>query len=194
MSKSNLNIISKLKFQLQKPKIVIVLEKEKTKSAILKVLGKYFKLEKDIFVFKADFPELDDFNFFIRNSSLPVLVLDGIKEGSFEKIKELSKIFLSKGFLVFNCDQESNKDLKFDSPRCLTYGLQVKADFQASEIRQSGPEDKVPGINFKVIHKGNIVPVWLENTSDQERIYSALAAITIGEIFGLNLIEASQAL
>ena len=70
----------------------------------------------------------------------------------------------------------------------LTFGFQDGADFQASDIKVNG------GTNFKINHKGNIVPVWLRGVANQNQIYSALAAVAVGTVFGLNLVEISQAL
>lgn len=70
----------------------------------------------------------------------------------------------------------------------LTFGFQDGADFQASDIKVNG------GTNFKINHKENIVPVWLGGVANQNQIYSALAAVAVGTIFGLNLVEISQAL
>ena len=38
------------------------------------------------------------------------------------------------------------------------------------------------------------MPVWLEGIFGKEQIYSALAAVCVGEILDLNLVEISQAL
>ena len=90
-----------------------------------------------------------------------------------------------RGYLVLNTDDEAIRDLKINNS--LTFGLSEKADMQASEIKING------GTNFKIIYKGNIVPVWLEGAADKEKIYAALAAASVGVLFSLNLVEISQA-
>ena len=49
------------------------------------------------------------------------------------------------------------------------------------------------GTNFKINYQGKIVPFWLESSS-KEQIYSVLAAVAVGVVSGLNLVEISQSL
>jgi hypothetical protein len=191
-----LNIFSKLKFKIRKPKAIIILgsNRKSVKEAVFRVLGKHFKIKKNVLFFEGEFSDLDKFDFIIKNSSLPILILSKFDDAFIDKIKKLSSDLFSKGFLIFNYDEDSTRELKFDSPRCLTFGFQARADFQATDFKVSDPGESRQGMNFKVIHKGNIVPVWLENVSDKELIYDVLASVVVGEILGLNLVEISQSL
>ncbi|GAI57101.1 unnamed protein product, partial [marine sediment metagenome] len=111
------------------------------------------------------------------------------------------------GFLILNFDDETAREIKTETiAHSLTFGFQEGADFQASDIKyqtsegsEGGKEGKAifdlnTGVNFKINYKGNIVPVWLEKLFGKEQIYSALAAVGVGVIFDLNLVEISQAL
>lgn len=100
-----------------------------------------------------------------------------------------------KEYLVLNFDNEKSRILKEKTrARVFTFGFQFGADIRAGDIIKNG------GVNFKVSLKGSIVPFWLASNSDvttgndNEQIYAALSAISVGIILNLNLVEISQAL
>lgn len=131
------------------------------------------------------------------------------------KIRKLAKVLPSQGYLILNFDDETVREIKDEmNLKEFTFGFQEGADFQVSDIKLNPVEefrnvtvgDKLgkahskfsygvnSGTNFKINYGGNIVPFWLEKLFGKEQIYSALAASVIGTIFGLNLVEISQAL
>ena len=71
---------------------------------------------------------------------------------------------------------------------CLSFGFQEPADFRVSDIRSNG------GTNFKVNYQGTVIPFWLKESLLREEIYSTVCAALVATIFGLNLVEISQAL
>ncbi len=99
---------------------------------------------------------------------------------------------LTEGHLVFNFDDENiRKLIEKNSFEILTFGFQEGADLKASDVKING------GINFKINYKGNVVPVWLSSSPAEarnEQIYAVLAAVGVGVIAGLNLVEISQSL
>ena len=195
-----MNIFEKIKFILGRPKVVIVARgnNQVTAEVISRVLGSHFKIglhppstlpsfawAPEILVFGSDLENLEKIKFLIGKSSLPVLVVTKYNE----KIRELTRIIPAQGFLVLNSDEKELEEIKNGSTtHCLTFGFQEKANFQASDIKENGR------INFKISYDGKVVPVWLEKSTDKEGISAALAAATVGTIFGLNLVEISQAL
>jgi len=197
------NIFNLIKIFLKKPKIIIVAgESQKTtKEAIFQVFKRYFKVGKEVFIFEFNPERLKKFKLFIKNSSLPILVVTNVgnippekyffagDKEKVSKIKELVKLIPAQGFLVLNFDDETVRELKTETvAHNLTFGFQERADFRATDINLN------MGTNFKINYRGNIVPIWLENLFGKEQIYSALAAIAVGTLFDLNLIEISQAL
>lgn len=48
---------------------------------------------------------------------------------------------------------------------------------------------KIAGVSFKLNYQGKVLPVRLENCVGRGAIYSCLAAFSVGQYFGLNLIE-----
>jgi UDP-N-acetylmuramoyl-tripeptide--D-alanyl-D-alanine ligase len=200
---NSLNFFSKIKFLFKKPKVIIVTGKgkETAKETISQVLKSRFKIDKKILLFETDFKNIKNFEFLLKNSSLPALVVTHIGDippdkdffaGNREEtvqIRKLLKLMPPQGFLVLNFDDETVRELKTEtSAHPLTFGFQAGADFQATDIKLNR------GTNFKVNYKGNIVPVWLEKIFGKEQIYAALAGVGAGIIFDLNLVEISQGL
>lgn len=108
--------------------------------------------------------------------------------------------------------------------KTLTFGFQEKADIWISDVnsdinepaRNGYAKGVAGGTNFKINYQGKIVPVWLAPTPNEdkspsaakidevsprygigvgkEQIYASISAVAVGIIFGLNLVEISQAL
>ncbi len=196
-----LSFISKIKFSLKKPKVIIIASqgRQAAKEAILKVLSGYFKIGENILIFDSELEDMEELKFFIKKSSLPVLVITHLGEipsdkYSFagkknERILQLAKIMPDRGCLVLNFDDETVREIKAETGlNELTFGFQERADFKATDIKLNG------GTNFKINYKGTIVPAWLDGLFGKEQIYAALAATCVGKILELNLVEISQAL
>ena len=219
-----LNILLKIKFLLKKPKVVIVIgqERKAVKEAISQVLRQYFKLGQDVFIFETEEKKINKFTFFLKNSELPILVMNNAAEIS------LPKNLPANTYFILNCDEEKIKGVldALDNLKTMKFGFKEKNDIFASDIKING------GTNFKVNYKGKIVPFWLkgllgeedlssssptesreagrgkeesktlfatelsrsESEGEKEQIYAALAAISVGTILGLNLVEISQSL
>lgn len=200
------NFLSKLKFLLRKPKVIIVTGEGMAcaKEAILQVLKSYFKLGNEILILETDLTNsasTEKLKFLIKHSSLPILVVTHIGDIPFDKkffagerektveIRKLAKSLPPRGYLILNFDDETVREIKDETNlKEKTFGLQEGADFQATDIKLNA------GTTFKINYKGNIVPVWLEKLFGKEQIYSALSAAVCGTIFDLNLVEISQAL
>ena len=102
-----------------------------------------------------------------------------------KKINQLS--VLNFDFLILNSDDNSLED-KIGKPEAeiLTFGFEEEADFRVTDVRENNDT------NFKINHKGNIIPVWLKGLFSKEQIYSVLAASAVSEILGINLIKVSE--
>jgi len=208
-------IFEKIKFIFRKPKVVIVTGEGRAcaKEAISQVLNEHFKIDNEILIFETDLEDIGKFKFLVKKSSQPVLVVTHIGDIPFDKdsnppstlpqagpffagerektveIRKLAKLMPAQNFLVLNFDDETVREIKDETNlKEITFGLQEGADFQATDIKLN------TGTNFKINYKGNVVPVWLEELFGKEQIYSALSAAAVGTIFGLNLVEISQAL
>lgn len=126
--------------------------------------------------------------------------LNKIKNEKAELIRSLSK----EGWSVLNYDNESTRSISQESrARVITYGFSEKADIRAREVKlvedpESGvgteQADALPGLNFKLDHKGSYVPVFLPETIGDGAVYAALAASAVGVALGMNLVDISKAL
>ncbi|MDP2967140.1 MAG: Mur ligase family protein [bacterium] len=192
-------IFNKIKFFLRKPKVVIVIgESEENKSssspfavarerqkmvkeAIFQVLKQYFKLDKDVLIFETEEKEINKFAFYLKNSKLPILVITGINDIYLVKNLPVNTHF------VLNYDDEKAKEINnLDNFKTMKFGFKEENDIFVSDIKENG------GTNFKVNYDGKSVPFWLDGLLGQEQIYAILAAISVGTILGLNLVEISQ--
>lgn len=202
-----MNFLSKLSFYFEKPKVIIITGagRKMVGEVISQILKPYFKIGGEILILEAEVKNYQDFNFLIKYSQLPILVFTNQEGDNIEGIFKLAKTFPSKGYLILNSDDEKIKEIitclrqNLNSSLCpelknlpdlniLTFGFQERADFRVTDVKLNG------GINFKLNYQGNVVPFWLDYLSNKEGIYSVLAAISIGTLFNLNLIEISQIL
>lgn len=201
-----MDIFSKLKFILKKPKVVIVTGagRDCAKEAIFEVLKPHFDIGREILIFDSDFSnpsEREKFIFLLKNSPLSVFVAThindipfaknffGAKREEIEKIIKITKTLPSNAGFILNFDDEAVREMKEETNvKETTFGFGEGADFKASDINLNS------GTNFKINYRGSVVPVWLETLFGKEQIYSALSAAAVGAILGLNLVEISQAL
>jgi len=81
---NNLNFLSKITFYLKRPKVVIVTGEGRACAgeAIRKVLE---QVKNEILVVEAELQQLDDLEFLVKNSSLPILVVTQIGDIPFDK-------------------------------------------------------------------------------------------------------------
>lgn len=191
-------LIKKIKFLLaKKPVVIIIGEGKKVTKAMISCILE----EKNSLIFESEEKKLKEFKFFLEKAFFSTLVITHFTDIPFdkdffasekEKIKDVIEIIKSlpyKTWLVLNYDDETIREIKeLVNLRALTFGFSQEADFFASDLKFDR------GINFKVNHKGKIVPFWLKDTFGKEQIYGALAAVCVGNLFNLNLVEISQKL
>lgn len=186
-----MNKISNILFLLKKPKLVIVSGSNSKiiKETAEKTLSSHLKKDEEVLVIENDLENIEEVKFLLKNSPFPVLVLNQESNISLEKIRLLIESIPGQGFLVLNYDEEIIRQIKETSPvSLLSFGFEGRADFYASDIKING------GINLKMNYQGKSVPIWLEKAKWEEQIPSALAVVAIATIFGLNLVEISEAL
>jgi len=202
-----IKIFHKIKFLLQRPPVIFVTGrgKEVSAAAIRQVLSRHFKVGKEVLVYPTDLRASADFNFMVKNSKLSILVATHAGKYHSEReffagakadtadVEKSAEALSGNSYLVLNFDDETVRDIKNKSrAHVLTFGFGARADIQASDVVLM--QVPTPGTNFKINYQGNIVPVWLPNLFGKEHIYAALAAVAVGEVLGLNLVEVSEAL
>ena len=130
------------------------------------------------------------FKFWLKNSSLPILVISSLGEIPPLELESLAQLLPSFSYLILNFDDETVRSMgdKLNVNQ-LNFGLDKGADFQVIDLRISKD-----GTNFKLNFGGNILPVWLRNLFGKKNVYSVLAALCVGYALNLNLVKLSQQL
>ncbi len=162
----------------------------------------------EFFIFEARIRKPGDSKYFERLKPIVVVVtifgeipanvefFAGPKSMALQKFKILEGL-PHFGYAVLNYDDETVREMKEEiKAHSLTFGFQEGADLRASDIVHHFYPDNPnsAGINFKLHFRGNIVPIWLRGVYGKPQVYAALSAVAVGLIFGLNLIEISEAL
>lgn len=134
-------------------------------------------------------------------------VVTGVGPVHIEYFKTLEKIAKEKAVLVSHIDKNGWAILNFDNDyvremmqatraRVSSYGLLSNdVDIKASEILVSQHESgEIAGLSFKLFYKGSSVPVLLPNILGEHLIYAALAAVAVGQIYEMNMVDIANAL
>lgn len=103
---------------------------------------------------------------------------------------------LSKtGVAVLNRDDSEVYEMRNKTGAdVVTFGFHPDADARASDVNfKINADTETPeGMIFKLIYKGNVVPVFLPGVIGEHIIYPSLAAIAIALAMGMNLVEITQ--
>lgn len=192
--------IKKIGWILKKKRLVVIVGagKELSFYAISFLLSQ--KFPQNVTVLMLEDRDWDKYQFFIRNSSLCILVITHTKDLPVDSISfqgEKARLENMTNFLkkikgniklVLNYDDITVRRLKETlSHPSITFGLEEGADFLALHIKIN------KGVNLKVARGGSWVPFWLEGIYGRENIYAVLSAVAVGEILGLNLVNVSEA-
>jgi hypothetical protein len=187
--------------------------------AVFQILKPHFKVKKisnnnfplvkdknEILIFENELNEsktsIEKFIFLLQQSKSPIFIATHMGEILPDKdffaaelkqtvlIQKVVQALPEQSFLILNFDDETIREVKNQSnASCLTYGFQLGADFQITDINID-----LEGTNFKINHKENVIPFWLGKLFGKEVLYSVLAGICVGAIKKINLIEISKTL
>lgn len=126
--------------------------------------------------------------------------------GSLETIKieksDAIRFLPSHGHAVLNIDDENVRKVKNETKaQVVTYGFSEDASVHAHDLMISGQPfgektdlGNIRGVSFKVRWQGSNVPVMLPNVLGRQQVSAALAAIALGLLFDMNLVEISESL
>ncbi len=125
-----------------------------------------------------------------------------------ENFKDADELFAEKSKAVFSLDKDDFFVFNFDYPKLralakktkaksFSYGFSDDADLKIEDVKLLFDESsgiKIPKkTSFKISFKGNVVPVRI-NEIGIGNIYASACAVLVGDLFGVNLVEASSAL
>ena len=161
----------------------------------------------EILVLEMGADKPGDIPYLIDIAPCKIGVLTYISHVHTEAFKTIKKIAQEKRVIISHLQQDGFAVLNFDNElvmqnanttkaEIVTYGFKEGADFKATDVNVITDEKTnwPTGLNFKLNFKGNIVPVFLPGAIAEHMIPSALAAIAVGHILGINVIDSVQAL
>ncbi len=176
-----------------------------------------FKAKNLILIRNKNYPEIlvlemgadkpGDIEYLTDFAPCKVGVLTFISHAHTEFFKTIKKIAQEKRIIISHLRQDGFAVLNFDNElvmqnanttkaEVVTYGFKEGADLRATDVNVLKDEQTgwPMGLNFKVLFKGNVVPVYLSGVIAKSAISAALAGLATGTIFGVNLVEGAQAL
>jgi UDP-N-acetylmuramoyl-tripeptide--D-alanyl-D-alanine ligase len=121
--------------------------------------------------------------------------------GSIKKIAQEKRVIIShlvsQNFAVLNFDNTEVMALRNSTKaHVMTYGFKEGADILASDVHVLYDEltGWPKGVTFKVSFSGNVVPIFLPTLAAEHLIPAVLAALAVGSIYEINLVDAGSAL
>jgi len=101
------------------------------------------------------------------------------------------------GLLVVNADDSDVRSLAKDTTaRTITIGREKGADYSApyAAIAYKGGDRFPEGIQAKIEYQGKMIPLFLRGTLGLHYVLSALAAVVVGSVYGVNILDAATRL
>jgi len=122
-----------------------------------------------------------------------------------EFFQSADQVAHEKAMLVRSLSQNDWAVLNFDDERVRAMAAKTKAKIfsygfgENTQLRASHLEERLRDLNetllsFKLDYRGNNVPIRLRGVLGSHQLYPVLAAISVGLIFKMNLVEIAQAL
>lgn len=164
-----------------------------------------FPFYPEILIFELGVDRPGDMKYFMSFINPDIGIITNISLSHIEFFKTQENIAKEKmilieslkpdGHAILNADDEFAMEMsKHTKAQILTYGLNESATVNASNPIYNYEEDKLEGISFKLNYNGKNIPVRLRNLLALHYVYSALASISVGIIFKINLVDIAQAL
>lgn len=103
------------------------------------------------------------------------------------------------GTAILNLDDDAVYHMKGKAlAKVVTFGVDEHADFRIvayrlQTIKDVAWGDMADGISFKIESAGHLVPFRLHDTFGFPTAYAAVAAVAVGSVMGVNLLESSEA-
>ncbi|MDP3970877.1 MAG: UDP-N-acetylmuramoyl-tripeptide--D-alanyl-D-alanine ligase [bacterium] len=102
---------------------------------------------------------------------------------------------------ILNLDESRTRDVqKKVKSKTISIGINQLADLQAVEIeystdpRELKKTSHIAGLRFKINSNGSIVPFFIPRVVGNPPVYATLIAAAVGQIYGMNLVQVSEAM
>lgn len=110
-----------------------------------------------------------------------------------EEKSQLVKALETNGVAILNFDDKTVLEMQEKTKgHIFTYGFGEEAMIKAIEMQNNFGD--FFGVSFKIESDGKVVPMKLKNIYGRPSVYAALAAIAVGKVMDMNLIEIADAL
>lgn len=118
--------------------------------------------------------------------------------GSVENVAKEKQVLLrnlkENDWAVLNYDDDFVREMENKTKaQVLTFGFSEQADIRVVDYTVNGRAHEL-GTGFKFNYQGNIIPVYLSKVLGRSQVYSSLAAIALGIIYEINLVQITQSL
>lgn len=181
-------------------------------------LGKWVKVFfkwLGLIIWPADYPKIlvlemgvdapGDMKYLLGFIPVKIAILTSISPVHLEYFKSIEHIAREKGkiiealpedgFAILNGDDEKVSALKEKTKaETILYGFRDPAGVKASDVVYIADNGKPAGLSFKLNYEGKSIPVRLKHILATHQIYAALAAISAGIVFKINLVDIAAAL
>jgi UDP-N-acetylmuramoyl-tripeptide--D-alanyl-D-alanine ligase len=169
------------------------------------ILVLLFPFYPEILVFELGVDRPDDMKYFMSFIHPHVGIITNISSSHIEFFKTIENIAKEKriliesldpeGFAILNADDEMVAQMgQYTKAGVITYGQSENAIVNASNLLYNYQEEKLDGISFKLNYEGKNIPVRLRNLLATHYVYAALAGISAGIAFRINLVDIASAL
>jgi UDP-N-acetylmuramoyl-tripeptide--D-alanyl-D-alanine ligase len=196
---------------------------EAGESSLVKWAGVFLKA-LGVLLFPVEYPEVlvlemgadrpGDIRYLTSFIKCELAIITEISGSHLEFFKSIDKVAEEKwtlveslpanGTAIVNVDNVRIAKLrslkKYEKTNFLTFGFSASADVQAADVFYSYAENEkdnrreIKGIGFKLSHKGTTLPVRFNHILAEHNVYAALAGISAGLVFKLNLVDISAAI
>lgn len=159
-----------------------------------------------ILILEMGADKVGDIEYLVSFLPLKIAIVTTVSETHLEQFGTMEKVAREKRLLVSRLTKDGAAILNFDDERVnlmqektkarvITYGFKDGADIRSSDEKVSLLENgEIQGISFKVSYQGNIVPMLLPDVLGRHQIYAALAAVAVGVVCELNLLDIAESL
>jgi UDP-N-acetylmuramoyl-tripeptide--D-alanyl-D-alanine ligase len=116
-----------------------------------------------------------------------------------ENIAKEKRVFVESldqdGIAILNADDENVLKMgQHTLAQILSFGQSENAEVNASNVVYNYKENRPAGISFKLNYEGKNIPIRLSNILAAHYVYPALAAVAVGIVFKINLVDIAKAL
>ncbi|HOX96917.1 MAG TPA: Mur ligase family protein [bacterium] len=113
--------------------------------------------------------------------------------GVYNEKKNIATHLSKNGWAIFNADEDWADKLKSETKaKTLTYGFSEQADLRLYQLNEGN--SLVEGVKGKVLYQNTMIPFHFPHLIAPFSLYSVLAAIAVGLVHNINIIESINSL